>query len=120
MNFNPFKPFKVTFRAYRNVLKLKNQGGKCQKKDLTQWASLTFQKALTKKNIFSGSRATRIWPLNPKAMIARTSPSEAFKAEFSEEQERDGIFEAKLSISNNGSIHYYGSQEGGRKKRGMN
>ena len=33
-----FKPFKVAFRAYRDVWDLKNEGAKCLKEDLAQWA----------------------------------------------------------------------------------
>ena len=37
-----FKPFKVAFRAYKDVWNLKNERVKCLKEDLAQWASLAF------------------------------------------------------------------------------
>ena len=106
-----FKPFKVAFRAYRDVWSLKNEGAKCLKEDLAQWASLAFQKALTKKYIDSEFRATSISPFNPQAMIGRTGPSEAFGPHFSEEQEKERILEEGLPMVNNRGTHYYGSQE---------
>ena len=55
-----FRPFKIAFRAYRDVWLIKNSGNKCKKEDLAQWASLALKKALTSKNILSGFRATGI------------------------------------------------------------
>ena len=103
-----FKPFKVAFRAYRDIWNLQNHGKKCQKEDLAQWANLAFKKAFTKKNFASGFRATRIWPLNPLAMQHRTGPSELFEANFSENDERDQILEEGLPTPKEGLTHYYG------------
>ena len=56
-----FRPsFKMAFRAYRDVWLNKNSGNKCRKEDLAHWASLALKKALTRKNIQSGFRATGI------------------------------------------------------------
>ena len=63
-----FKPFKVAFRAYRDLWNIKISGKKCKKEDLAQWASLALQRAWTKKIIQSGFRGSGIWPLNPQAM----------------------------------------------------
>ena len=106
-----FKPFKMAFRAYRDVWNMKNQGMKCQKEDLAQWASLAFQKALTRKNIASGFRAIGIWPFNLQAMLPRTSPSESFRTEISEEQQSEEILEEGLPMVEGGITHYYGSAE---------
>ena len=106
-----FKPFKVAFRAYRDLWALKHQGQKCRKEDLAQWASLAFKKALTKKNIMSGFRATGIWPLNPQALQTRTSPSEGFTAENEEEEQRAEIFEEGMPNPGGGGLHYYGTEE---------
>ena len=103
-----FKPFKVAFRAYRDIWNLQNHGKKCEKEDLAQWASLAFKKALTKKNIGSGFRITGIWSLNPLAMQHRTGPNEPFQAEFSENDERDQILEEGLPTPKEGLLHYYG------------
>ena len=106
-----FKPFKVAFRAYRDLWALKHQGQKCRKKDLAQWASLTFKKALTKKNIMSGFRATWIWPLNPQALQIRTGPSEGFAVENTKEEQRGEIFEEGMPNPRAGVTHYYGTKE---------
>ena len=103
-----FKPFKVAFRAYRDIWNLQNHGKKCETEDLAQWASLAFKKALTTKNIDSGFRVTGIWPLNPLAMQHRTGPSEPFQAEFSENDERDQILQEGLPTPREGLLHYYG------------
>ena len=66
---------------------------------------------MTKKYILNGFRAIGIWPLNLEAMIAKTSPSEAFKADFYEQHERDQIFEKGLPMVNNDNIYYYNSKE---------
>ena len=55
-----FRPFKVAFKAYRDVWLIKNSGNKCKNEDLAQWASLALKKALTGKNILSGFRADEI------------------------------------------------------------
>ena len=106
-----FKPFKVAFRAYRDLWALKHHGQKCRKEDLAQWASLAFKKALTEKNIMSGFRATGMWPLNPQALQTRTSPSEGFTAKNVEEEQRDEIFEEGMPNPGVGVSHYYGTEE---------
>ena len=87
-----FKPFKVAFRAYRDVWNQKNHGMKRQKEGLVQWTSLAFQKALTRKNSLSGFRATRIWLFNPTAMVSRTDPSQSFRADISKDEQRNEIY----------------------------
>ena len=90
---------------------LKHHGQKCRMEDLVQWASLAFKKALTKKNIMSGFRAIRIWPLNPQALQTRTGPSEGFTVENVEKEQRDEIFEEGMSNPGAGVIHYYSTEK---------
>ena len=105
-----FKPFKVAFRAYRDLWNLTNSGRKCKKENLAQWASLALQKALTKKNIESGFRGTGIWPLNLAAMTQNTTPSEAFIDETQDTIAREAIFEEGIPTAEGDCIHYYGSE----------
>ncbi len=42
------------------------------------WVDKALDLALSKKNIQNGFQITRIWPLNLKAMDARTKPSELY------------------------------------------
>ena len=55
-----FRPFKVAFKAYKDLSNIKRSGQKCRKEDQAQWAPLAFQKALTPRNILSGFRANGI------------------------------------------------------------
>ncbi len=55
-----FKPFKITFKTYRDVWTLVNKMRDASKKDLAQWVSLTFMKTLTTTNICKGFSNTRI------------------------------------------------------------
>jgi hypothetical protein len=66
-----FKPFKITFRTYKDVWTLVNKMRDASKKDLAQWVSLTFMKTLTTTNICKGFSSTRILPLNPNAMVGK-------------------------------------------------
>jgi hypothetical protein len=43
-----------------------------EKCTLTRWVDKDLEQTLTKKNIKSGFKATRTWPLNPKAMDDKT------------------------------------------------
>ena len=106
-----FRPFKVAFRAYRDLWNLENKGKKCRKEDLVQWTSLAFRNALVPKNIISGFRATRIWPLNPLAMAFQVGPSEVFNDQQSKIEEREKILEEEFPTAQKGLIHYYESKE---------
>ena len=105
-----FRPFKVAFKAYRDLWIQKNGGQKCRKEDLAQWASLALKKALTPENISARFRATRIWPLNPAAMTLRTEPSETFVNQEEDLKQREEILAGDLSSSEEGVVHYYGSE----------
>jgi hypothetical protein len=39
------------------------------------WVDKDLDQAFTRKNIMSGFKSTRIWPLNPRAMEEKTNPS---------------------------------------------
>ena len=83
---------------------------KCRKEDLVQWASLALKRALTSKNILSGFKSTRIWPLNPLAMIERIGPSESFSHDNDEEQERATILDEDFPEAADGACQYYGTE----------
>jgi len=44
LDISCFKPFKIIFKAYRNVWTLTNKGKDVGKEDLTQWVFLAFKK----------------------------------------------------------------------------
>ena len=106
-----FRPFMVAFRAYRDVWLNKNSGCKCLKEDLAHWASLALKKALTRKNIQSGFRATGIWPLNPQALELRTGPSTTFEEDVENQEQREEILEEGIPPADMTNTHYYGTEE---------
>jgi hypothetical protein len=53
-----FKPFKITFKAYKDVWTLANKGRDANKEDLVQWVFLALKKTLTTINICKGFK---IW-----------------------------------------------------------
>ena len=59
---------------------------------------LSSKKALTPQNILRGFRATRIWPLNSTAMILKTTPSEAFRNQEQDKEEREKNIEEDLIV----------------------
>ena len=74
-----FKPFKVAFRAYKNIWSKKHHGVGVSKGNLAIWVSLAVRKVLTLNNIQGGFRGLGIWPLNLDAMKFEMGPSEGFK-----------------------------------------
>jgi hypothetical protein len=51
---------------------VRNNHLKIDKVTLVSWVDKTLDQSLSKQNILSGFRATRIWPLNPRAMDDKT------------------------------------------------
>ena len=96
-----FKPFKVAFRAYKNLWTMKHYGVRVTKEILANWVSLALKKALTTKNIQGGFRGAGIWPLNLEAMKLKMGPSEGFKRSTAtevhcEEEQMNDIMEEGL------------------------
>ena len=83
-----FKPFKVAFRAYKNLWTMKHHGVRVTKEILANWVFLALKKALTAKNIQGGFRGAGIWPLNLEAMKLKMGHSEGFKRPTSAEVHR--------------------------------
>ena len=106
-----FRPFKVAFRAYRDLWNVKNHEQKYRKEDLAQWAFLALKRTLTSKNILSGFKSTRIWPFNPSAMTNNIGPNEPFQEENDEEQERSEILEEDFPRATIGVTQFYGVDE---------
>jgi hypothetical protein len=50
-DFSCFKPFKIAFKAYRDVWTLADKRRGASKDNLAQWVSLALKKALTTTNI---------------------------------------------------------------------
>ena len=86
LDISYFKPFKQSFRAYRDAWRRQNIGKKVGKQELAQWVSLGLQKALTPKNIQNGFRTAGIQPLNKEAMLGKMGAAELFNSsQFSRE-----------------------------------
>jgi hypothetical protein len=68
-----FKPFKTTFKKEKNIAMVKKNYIEPNKITLAGWIYKALDLRLTRKNIMSGFKGTRIWPLNPKAMDSKTS-----------------------------------------------
>ena len=79
LNISCFKPLKQSFRAYRDAWSKKNIRKKIGKKELAQWISLAFKKALTIQNIQSNFGTSGIQPLSREAMIRKVEASEIFQ-----------------------------------------
>jgi len=73
-----FKPFKTTFKAYKDIWNKQNKGKWVRKEDLAQWVSLGLQKEMTPSNIKVGFATTGIWPLDPSRINKKMGPSEGF------------------------------------------
>jgi hypothetical protein len=67
-----FKPFKIAFRKERDTTMVRRNNTKLKKITLTNWVNKALYQALTRKNIMSRFKGIGIWPLNPKAMDAKT------------------------------------------------
>ena len=63
-----FKPFKVAFKAYKNVWYVRNHGVKVMKEFLASWVFLALKNVLNSSNIKGGFRGSEIWPLNLQTM----------------------------------------------------
>ena len=57
-----YKPFKVAFRAYKNLWSKEHHGMRVTKENLANWVSLALRKALTPTNIQSGFRGLEFGP----------------------------------------------------------
>jgi hypothetical protein len=73
-----FKPFKIAFRKERDNAMVKNNHCEPDKCTLSSWVDKSLDQSLTKKNIKSGFKVIRIWPLNPKGMDHKIKPSDVY------------------------------------------
>ena len=91
-----FKPFKGTFKVYRNKWMIENNGKKVEKDTLAHWVDLALNRALSKHNILAGFRATGIWPLNLERMQQKMEPSKPYYSIPSEKLIVEEIMEEDL------------------------
>jgi hypothetical protein len=70
-----FKPFKIAFRKERNITMVRKNYTKPNKITLARWVDKILDLAFTSQNIMSRFKGIGIWPLNPRAMESKTSPS---------------------------------------------
>ena len=107
-----FKPFKTTFRAYRDKYMMDNHGGKVEKETLAHLVDLALTKALSKSNIMAGFRTTGIWPLNLERMQTKMGPSKPFYPILSCKVIVSEIMDEDLPRGEDGALHYYAEEEG--------
>ena len=106
-----YRPFKVAFKAYKDLWNVKNKCSKCTNEDLAQWTSLALKNVLVPKDIISEFRATRIWFLDPLAMASKIGTREVFSDQLLDTREKEKILKEELSTAQEGLIHYYRSEE---------
>jgi hypothetical protein len=70
-----FKPFKTVIKRGKDTTIFSRNYIKPDKIALAGWVDKILNHALIRKNIMSRFKGTWIWPLNPKAMEEKTSPS---------------------------------------------
>lgn len=73
-----FRPFKLSFRAYKDKWILRHKGKLPLKEDLAQWVSHALKRALSTANVTKGLKSTGIFPIDSTAMDKRMGPSVAF------------------------------------------
>jgi len=81
-----FKPFKLSFRAYRDKWNNYHKGEKLVKEDLAQWVSHALKRALSISNITKGFESTGIYPINDHVMDSKMEPSQAYCTSQESEQ----------------------------------
>jgi len=74
-----FKPFKFSFRAYRDKWSFGHIGKAPSKEDLAQWISHALKRALSVKNVTKGFETTGIYPINASAMNSKMGPSGVYE-----------------------------------------
>lgn len=74
-----FKPFKLSFRAYRDKWTVGHKGQTPIKEDLAEWVSYGLRRALTSQNIMKGFATIGIYPFDPTAMNNKMGPSEGYQ-----------------------------------------
>jgi hypothetical protein len=57
---------------------VRNNHRKLNKATLINWVDKALIQLLSKKNIKSNLKATKVWPFNPKAMDERTKPNDLY------------------------------------------
>jgi len=70
-----FRPFKLSFHAYKDKWSLSHKGKRPQKEDLAGWVLHGLGRALSNQNITKGFKTTGIYPLDLKAMDKKMGPS---------------------------------------------
>ena len=108
-----FKPFKTTFKAYRNKWTIQKNGEKVEKQTLAHWVDLSLKRALSTSNIKVGFRATGIWPLNLEKMQHHMGPSRTIHSRPSEKLMEYEIMEDDLPEGAENARHFYIEKEEG-------
>ena len=108
-----FKPFKTTFKAYRNKWTVQNNGEKVENQTLAHWVDLSLKKVLSTSNIKAGFRATGIWLLNLEKMQHHMGPSRTIHSRPSEKLMEYEIMKDDLPKGVENATHFYIEEEEG-------
>jgi len=73
-----FKPFKMSFRAYRDKWTVDHKGQMPIKENLAQWVSWGLRRALSTQNITKGFLSIGIYPIDATTINLKMTPSEVY------------------------------------------
>ena len=107
------KPFKTTFKAYKNKWMIKNNGGKVEKETLAHWVDLSLTRLLSKSNITVAFKAIRIWPLNLEKIQQKMGSSKTIYSIPLEKLIEYEIIKDDLPKGEKNARHFYIEEEVG-------
>ncbi len=82
-----FKPFKNDFKKERDTTMVKRNYTKLDNIILARWVDKALDLTLTRNNIMSRFKSTRIRPLNPRSMDSKTNLGTLYTLQAKEEEE---------------------------------
>jgi hypothetical protein len=89
LNVAYFKPFKIAFRKERSITMVKRNYIKPNKITLARCVNKALDQTLTRKNIMLRFKGIGIWPLNPKPVDAKISPSIIYTLQNQAREEKE-------------------------------
>ena len=90
LDVSVFAPFKHYFKRYRDAWSVNNKGKGASKQTLAMWVSKALERALTTRNITTGFRTTKIFPLNREAVDAHMGTAGQFRSSHGSVDEGGG------------------------------
>jgi hypothetical protein len=83
-----FKPFKTTFRRERYTPMVRRNCIELDKISFVGWVDKALDQTFIRKKFISRLKATRIWPLNPRAMDHKTNLSTLYNVHITKSDHR--------------------------------